>query len=245
VQGVETHSFSGPHPAGDPEVQINFVCSPGAEQIVWFCRAVDVADMGALLLSGELPRTTRVVVAGGVNKPNYVAVQTGAPVADLLAAAGGADADAHRIVGGSVLTGRALEANGYLAQGVHTMSVVPEGGKREFMGWLDPGANKFSNHRMYLSKLFGGKRFRLTTDTHGGPRALIPIGSYKKVVPSDIEPDYLMKAILCEDIEEMLGLGLLEMSREEAALCTVVCPSKINYSQILERGWRQYQKETA
>jgi Na+-transporting NADH:ubiquinone oxidoreductase subunit A len=86
---------------------------------------------------------------------------------------------------------------------------------------------------------------KMTTDTFGGPRALIPVGSYNRVVPSDIEPNFLMKAILCEDIEEMLALGLLEMSREEAALCTVVCPSKINYSQILEQGWLQFEKETA
>ena len=37
-----------------------------------------------------------------------------------------------------------------------------------------------------------------------------------------------MKAILCEDIEEMLALGLLGNGREEAALCSVVCPSKIS-----------------
>jgi Na+-transporting NADH:ubiquinone oxidoreductase subunit A len=113
------------------------------------------------------------------------------------------------------------------------------------MGWLAPGGNKFSNHRFFLSSFLPKKKMKMTTDTFGGPRALIPVGSYNRVVPSDIEPNFLMKAILCEDIEEMLALGLLEMSREEAALCTVVCPSKINYSQILEQGWLQFEKETA
>jgi Na+-transporting NADH:ubiquinone oxidoreductase subunit A len=245
ISDVSTHSFSGPHPAGDAELQINFICSPGHDQHVWYCRAVDVADMGALLRTGHMPTRSRVAVVGDVAKATYVEAVNGSPIADLIAAAGGASADETRHAGGSVLTGRSLEAGDFLGLGGHTLSVVREGGEREFMGWLAPGGDKFSNHRFFLSALMPGKKHRMTTDTHGGPRALVPIGSYSRVVPSDIEPDFLMKAILCEDIEEMLALGLLEMSKEEAALCTVVCPSKINYSQILEQGWLQYEKETA
>ena len=244
VTDVQKHRFSGPHPSGDPEVQINFVCPPGNEQKVWFCRAVDVADMGALLRTGASPSTSRVAVVGDVATPKYVEAFQGAPVASLIEAAGGATCEA-RIVGGSVLTGRTLEAGDFYGAGGHTLSLVREGGEREFLGWLAPGKEKFSFHRFFLSSFLPKKPMNMTTDTHGGPRALIPIGAYNRVVPSDIEPEFLMKAILCEDIEEMLALGLLEMSREEAALCSVVCPSKINYSQILERGWLQYEKETS
>ena len=244
VSDVQTHRFSGPHPSGDPEVQINFVCPPGNEQHVWFCRAIDVADMGALLRTGVAPTTSRVAVVGDVHAPKYVETLKGAPVASLIDGAGGVTCDA-RIVGGSVLTGRTLEHDGFLCGGEHTLSVVREGGEREFLGWLAPGKEKFSFHRFFLSSFLPKRLMRMTTDTYGGPRALIPIGVYNRVVPSDIEPEFLMKAILCEDIEEMLALGLLEMSREEAALCSVVCPSKINYSQILEQGWLQYEKETS
>jgi len=244
ITGVQTHRFSGPHPSGDPEVQINFICPPGNEQRVWFCRAIDVADMGALLRTGVMPTTSRIAVVGEVGSPQYVEATNGSPIADLLQAGGGAGENV-RIVGGSVLTGRTLDADGFYASGGHTLSVLREGGEREFMGWLAPGGNKFSNHRFFLSSFLPKKKMNMTTDTFGGPRALIPVGSYNRVVPSDIEPNFLMKAILCEDIEEMLALGLLEMSREEAALCTVVCPSKINYSQILEQGWLQFEKETA
>ena len=244
INDVETHGFSGPHPAGDPEVQINFVCPPGNEQQVWFCRAIDVADMGALLRTGVAPTTSRVAVVGDVQTPKYVEVTKGCLVDSLIEAAGGSTGD-FRIVGGSVLTGRTLERDGFFGTGGNTLSVVREGGEREFLGWLAPGKNKFSFHRFFLSSFLPKKPMKMTTDAYGGPRALIPIGVYNRVVPSDIEPEFLMKAILCEDIEEMLALGLLEMSREEAALCSVVCPSKINYSQILEQGWLQYEKETS
>jgi Na+-transporting NADH:ubiquinone oxidoreductase subunit A len=244
ISELQTHSFSGPHPAGDAEFQINKVCSPGTDQQVWFCRAVDVADMGALLLNGKASTRSRIAVVGDVAKPLYVEATNGSPVADLLAAAGGSN-DETRLIGGSVLTGRGLEGSDFLGYGAHTLSVLREGGVREFMGWLGLGANKFSNHRLFLSSFLPSKKRSMTTDVHGAHRALVPIGSYNRVVDSDIEPNYLMKAILCEDIEEMLALGLLEMSQEEAALCTVVCPSKINYSQILQDGWLQYEKETA
>jgi Na+-transporting NADH:ubiquinone oxidoreductase subunit A len=72
---------------------------------------------------------------------------------------------------------------------------------------------------------------------------MVPIGSYEKVVNTDIEPVFLLRAILAEDIEEMVNLGLLEMSQEEAALCTFVCPSKINFSEALQKGWAQYERE--
>ncbi|HBU47693.1 MAG TPA: NADH:ubiquinone reductase (Na(+)-transporting) subunit A, partial [Myxococcales bacterium] len=85
--------------------------------------------------------------------------------------------------------------------------------------------------------------YDLDTSINGAFRAMVPIGSYEKVVNTDIEPVFLLRAILAEDIEEMVNLGLLEMSQEEAALCTFVCPSKINFSEALLKGWAQYERE--
>ena len=149
---------------------------------------------------------SRVAIVGDVQTPKYVETIKGASVA-AIEAAGGATCEA-RVVGGSVLTGRTLELDGYLGAGGNTLSVVREGGEREFLGWLAPGKDKFSFHRFFLSSFLPKRLLRMTTDTYGGPRALIPIGAYNRVVPSDIEPEFLMKAILCEDIEEMLATGL-------------------------------------
>jgi Na+-transporting NADH:ubiquinone oxidoreductase subunit A len=243
LTGVEQVRFSGPHPAGDAETQINFVCPPADGQEVWFLTAADAALIGAFLLSGMYPGRRVIAVAGAaLGATGYARVQAGAPAAQIVEAFGGAAGDV-RTIDGSILTGRALDEGDYIGFNCRTVTVIPEGGQRDFLGWLGAGANKFSLQRLFVSKMIPGKRFNLNTTMNGGARAHVPIGSYERVVPSDIEPVFLMKSILAQDIEEMVTLGLLEMSREEAALCTFVCPSKINVSEILLQGWAQYESE--
>jgi Na+-transporting NADH:ubiquinone oxidoreductase subunit A len=243
LSGVEEVRFSGPHPAGDAETQINFVCPVADGQEVWFLTAADAALIGAFLLSGMYPARRVIAASGGaLGSTGYARVQAGAPVAQVIEAFGGAEGDV-RAIDGSILTGRALPDEGYIGFNCRTVTVIPEGGQRDFMGWLGLGANKFSLQRLFVSKLMPSKKFNLNTTQNGGFRAHVPIGSYERVVPSDLEPVFLMKSILAQDIEEMLALGLLEMSREEAALCSFVCPSKINVSEILQQGWAQYESE--
>ena len=98
-----------------------------------------------------------------------------------------------------------------------------EGRKREFLGWLSAGASKFSASRAFLSALRPGHRFRFSTTTHGSRRAIVPIGLYESVLPMDLLPTPLLRALVMHDVERA----------EELALCTFVCPSKIDYGASL------------
>ena len=72
----------------------------------------------------------------------------------------------------------------------------------------------------------------------------MPIGVYRKVVVTpDIDIPFLFKSISAGDIEESIQLGLLDLSEEEAALCTFICPSKIEFDEMLRKGIRQYIQE--
>ena len=68
-------------------------------------------------------------------------------------------------------------------------------------------------------------------------------GAYEKVLPMDIYPMYLIKAIMAEDFEEMEGLGIYEVAEEDMALCEYVCPSKTDVQKILREGLDLIEKE--
>ena len=78
----------------------------------------------------------------------------------------------------------------------------------------------------------------------GGERAIVPIGCYSKVVATpDVMPEFLFKSIIAGDLEGSLDLGLLDMTVEEAALCTYICPAKLEYDVLLREGLDLYERE--
>ena len=62
---------------------------------------------------------------------------------------------------------------------------------------------------------------------------MVPIGMYERVMPMDIMPTFLLRALLVNDIEGAQQLGCLELDEEDLALCTFVCPSKAEYGPLL------------
>ena len=85
----------------------------------------------------------------------------------------------------------------------------------------------------------------MDTNLNGGQRAFVVTGLYEKVVPMDIYPVYLLKAILAEDIDKMEQLGIYEVIEEDFALCEYVCPSKIDVQNIISKGIDLMIKEMA
>jgi Na+-transporting NADH:ubiquinone oxidoreductase subunit A len=150
-----------------------------------------------------------------------------------------------RVISGSVLSGKKAMGTAFEFMGRYDLqiSVIREGREREFMGWLDPGANKFSTIPIYLSRLFGGKRFDFTTATNGSPRAMVPIGMYERVMPMDILPTFLLRSMLVGDIERAEELGVLELDEEDLSLCTFVDPGKTDFGPVLRRNLEMIEKE--
>ena len=164
---------------------------------------------------------------------------------DLARAGGGSDNVEHRVISGSVLSGRKAEGSilGYLGRYHLQISAVEEGREREFLGWLEPGWNKFSVINAFLSRLLPGRKFRFTTTTNGSRRAMVPIGMYEKVMPLDIMPTFLLRALLMQDVERAEELGVLELDEEDVALCSFVCPGKSDYGPLLRRLLTTIEKE--
>ena len=83
----------------------------------------------------------------------------------------------------------------------------------------------------------------ITTAQHGRPTALIPIDAFDKVMPLDILPVPLLKALLIKDTDQAQRLGCLELAPEDLALCSFVCPGKNDYGAVLRVNLKQIEKD--
>jgi Na+-transporting NADH:ubiquinone oxidoreductase subunit A len=155
------------------------------------------------------------------------------------------DYDELRILSGSVFGGRDTGKTGlgFLGRYDSLISVLAEGRAREFLGWHAPGLNKFSVTKAFLGHLFPNKRFDFTTTTSGSPRAIVPIGNYEKVVPLDIEPTFLLRALCSGNSDMAQKLGCLELDEEDLALCSFVDPGKHDFGKMLRSSLDLIEKE--
>jgi Na+-transporting NADH:ubiquinone oxidoreductase subunit A len=150
----------------------------------------------------------------------------------------------NRIISGSVLGGRGVQAGtAYLGRYHVQVSALLEGRHRDFMGWLSPGAKRHSVLGIYLTSLTGNKPLAMTTSTNGSDRAMVPVGTYEKIMPLDILPTQLLRALIVGDTEMAQALGCLELEEEDLALCTYVCPGKYEYGPILRDNLTRIEKE--
>lgn len=235
VQGAEIHDFEGPHPAGNVGVQINHIDSINKGEIVWTVNPQDLLIIGRLFSKGVFDATKVIALTGSqVKAPKYYRTVLGANVADILA--GNVEGDNNRIISGNVLTGTQIDANGFLGFFSNQITVIPEGNDYEFMGWAAPGFNKFSAGRTFFSWLMPKKEYEMNTNTHGEPRAIVVSNQYDSVLPMDIYPEFLIKAIMAQDIDKMEQLGIYEVIEEDLALCEFACTSKIQVQKILRNG---------
>ncbi|MBT4465943.1 MAG: NADH:ubiquinone reductase (Na(+)-transporting) subunit A [Planctomycetes bacterium] len=243
IEGVEQHGFKGPHPAGNAGVHINALHPVNLERNVWHVDVQNLADMGAYLNSGKVPTARKVAVVGpAASKSEIVETQRGASMNVFSSYAD----STVRFVSGSLLAGATAnpgEEKGFLGRFAQQVSIVDDTPEREFINWMKPIGSRWSMSGTYLAK-FVKKSFTTDTDLNGGERAIVPIGSYEKVMPFDIMPTQLIKALASNDVTMAEKLGVLEIVEEDIALCQYVCPSKVDITDMLRTMLTLIEKES-
>ncbi|MCF6143828.1 MULTISPECIES: Na(+)-translocating NADH-quinone reductase subunit A [Pseudoalteromonas] len=243
IPQVEVHEFGGVHPAGLVGTHIHHLDPVSASKQVWHIGYQDVIAFGHLFLTGEIS-TDRVVSLAGprVKNPRLVKTQLGAALDDLVA--GELEDGDNRVISGSVLSGAISQGpQAFLGRYHVQVSVLLEGREKELFGWIAPGTDKFSVTRTFLSHLTPSRLFKMTTSTGGSKRAMVPIGSYERVMPLDILPTLLLRDLIARDLDGAIALGALELDEEDLALCTFVCPGKYEYGSILRDCLTTIEKE--
>ena len=241
---IAVHEFGGVHPAGNAGTHIHFIDPVSVKKSVWSVGYQDVIAIAKLFSTGTL-FTDRVISLAGpqVMQPRLVRTRLGASLDELTA--GQMKDGENRVVSGSVFGGRTSRgAYAYLGRYHQQVTVLLEGRDRPFLHYMRAGFNLFSTTGIYISKLLGaGKKYDFTTTTAGSERAMVPVGTYERIMPLDILPTHLLRAIIVGDTDMAQKLGALELDEDDLALCTYVCPGKYEYGPILRDNLTRIEKE--
>ena len=243
VSGVEVKTFGGPHPAGLVGTHIHTLDPIGNEKVVWYINYQDVCGIGSFFDKGVLDPLRVISLAGPVvNQPRLLQTRIGADIDQLIE--GEIEDVKVRPISGSVLCGRtANHPHNFLGRTHTQISVLKEGDEREFLGWQKPGFDKYSTTRVFASAGNPKQKFAFTTSTGGSKRAMVPLGTYEKVMPLDLMPTQLMRALICHDTDQAQMLGALELEEEDVALCTFVCPGKYDFGTLLRENLTTIERE--
>ena len=228
-------TIEGPHPAGNVGIQIHHIKPINPGEVIWTVNAQHVITIGKLFQNGQYDPGCIVSIGGsGSSNPQTVRALTGSSIGSLLK-----DQllnGSQRIISGDVLTGKRVSSGDYLGFYDSSVAIINDDVKRPFLGMLAVGSSstKYSLTNTFLST--GTKEFDFTTSQNGELRAIVPLNAWEKMLPMDILPNPLYRAILAQDIEEMEQLGIWECDDEDFALCSFACPSKIDVGSVIRDG---------
>ena len=246
AKDVEINVFDGKCPAGNVGVQVNHIDPINKGEVVWTIDPAAVIFFGRLFNTGKVDLRRVLAVAGSeVKNPSYAEILIGTPLSKVLD--GQLKSTEHvRIINGNPLTGRKTTLEDFVGAHTSEVTVIPEGDDvNEFLGWILPRTNLFSVSKSYFSWLMGKKTYNLDARIKGGERHMIMSGEYDKVLPMDIYGEYLIKAIIAEDIDKMEQLGIYEVSPEDFAVAEFVDSSKLELQKIVRNGLDMLRKENA
>ncbi|MBT8062892.1 MAG: NADH:ubiquinone reductase (Na(+)-transporting) subunit A, partial [Gammaproteobacteria bacterium] len=223
--------FDGPHPAGLPGTHIHHLDPVAADRMVWHIGYQDVIAIGHLFDTGRLLTERIVSVAGpGALKPRLLRTRHGANVMELLS--GEIAPDRHcRVISGSALDGLAAQGPlGYLGRYHNQVSLISDSVQRRPFGWIIP-ITRQQRHSAHTCALNGRRA------------AMHPVEVFDRVMPMDILPAPLLRALLVKDTDVAQALGCLELAEEDLALSSFVCPAKQDYGAALRINLDQIEQE--
>lgn len=231
--------FNGHYPAGDPGVLVYQTKKTAAENSSWYIYGQDVLRIARLFRTGVYPTEKIVAVGGGAaTATGHFKTRVGIGVDHLLANRF-SDPNLRHLAGG-IFQGRRVAADSYLGVRETALTVLPEGNTKEFMALFNPGWNKPTYSKAFVSCLNSGDQ-KFNCNLHGGERACVACMYCADVCPVQILPHLTYKAILAGEVEEFLAHGLLDCV--ECGLCSYVCPSKIELTERLMAAKVAYLNE--
>lgn len=230
-----THTVPDVYPAWDPGVVLYQLKEKIEENYSWCISAEHLILVARFLSTGRYPVKRVVTVTRSKEKKPHIITRQGAPVKHL---AGRLD-DASLITTGR-FNGRSVDPESHMGFFETTLNIINISPEEELFGFMSPGLTKSTASRTFLSCLTRTPK-DLDCNIHGEERACINCGYCTRICPTDLAPNFIMKALSSDDIEDALSYGLLDCAK--CGLCSYACPSKIELTKILSQGMDAYYKD--
>jgi len=243
IEGERVHhtQFAGPHPAGLAGTHIHHLDPVSAVRTVWHIGYQDVIALGKLIAEGCVWNQRVIALSGDcIHNPRLVETRLGANITELTAGEL-RPASPARLISGSVLNGRSVAgADEFLGRYHLQVTALAEQHERSLFGWLFSRSYSFAG---LLSRRSGQVTTPFSTSQHGRATALVPAQAFDKVLGLDMLAVPLIRALLIKDTDQAQQLGCLELDPEDLALCSFVCPGKIDYGAVLRINLEQIERE--
>ncbi len=230
-----THTVPDIYPAWNPGVVLYHLKREPAENSSWCIAADHLVMVAKFLMTGRYPTEKVVTVTRGRDHRPHVLTRQGAPVRDLI----GNFIDRELITTGR-FNGRIVEPDNHLGLFENTLNIIDTPVEDELFGFMRPGKSKATVSKTFLSCLFSEPK-EVDCTRHGELRACINCSYCENICPNDLMPNFIMKALLNDEIENALECGLLDCC--QCGLCSYACPSKIELAQILRNGMDALYKD--
>ena len=234
LQNVNFYEFNKLHPSGNVGIHIHHIDPiKNSNDTRWYLSMQDLNRIGEYFKNKNHSSWKYYSIGGnGVDSPAYYKAIIGTPIHNILSSS----QSNIRYISGDVLNGK--ETNEKLSIDYYDdiLSIIKTSDKKEFLGWMKPGSNKYSLSNTFLSKILSNRKSQLNTNVNGSIRSIIPMGNWESVLPMNIYPEFLIKSILSKDIDMMEKLGIYESSPEDFSLCSFVSQSKVEVSKIIKQG---------
>ena len=243
IDRVEMAEFDGPHPAGLAGTHIHFLHPPTAETAVWTIGYQDVIAIGHLLATGRNDAERVIAITGPrAANPRLLRVPAGASMVQMTENEVAGDGPL-RLISGSILSGRmGAGTDAYIGRYARQITLIEEDKEQIPMGWIRPMRTKYAVQPV-LGSALAKKLYGLTSNLNGGRRAMVPIGTFEKLMPQDFLPTQLLRSLLVMDTDQAQLLGALELDEEDLGLVGFACPAKYEYAIALRDCLSKIEKE--
>ena len=237
VKAHITHQVTDTYPAWDPGVVLFHLKKSMEENTAWCITAEHLVMMGKFLLTGRYPIEKIVTITKKGDKKPHILTRQGAPIKTIAGSF-------HRegMITTGRFNGRIADIEDHLGLFENTLNIIDNAGEEELFGFIKPGTDKTSVSRAFLSCLSNSPKQEDCT-LHGEERACINCSYCENICPNDLMPNFIMKALHSDEIENALEYGLLDCCR--CGLCSYTCPSKIELAKILSHGMDSHYKDKA
>ena len=229
--------------------------SSSEENNSWICHWQHLVKINKTLTSNQYYNQTLICVGGNqVRNNHHYLVTEGTAISDIFKLKNKKD----RVICGGLFTGLHISNPKYLPLGIHSLNIIDNNPKTEFLSFMQVGLEKPSFSRAYLSGVINEAKTQLSkiplpqfeslkhitqtsTAVNGSNRDCVSCGFCEVVCPVDSIPQTLLRNSKVDDIEENMRLGLLDCSG--CGACTYVCPSKIDLASSFVDMKNQLYKE--